>query len=216
MANNNQIYKMSNAGGFKSLNRYHDMLAGNPVFVAPSSYESIMTITVPAGGTSIMTFSTIPSTYKHLQVRILSQTNRSTYNVDSFGIAINLVGTGSLYTRHQMHSSNQALGTVDAYNQVSTPSINPFIDTTSSVAGSNVFGSAIIDIFDYTNTNKFPVIRALGGGDTNGSAAGYCGTVNLCSGLFASGVAITQFSMFPTYSSLFNEKTTAALYGIKG
>ena len=34
------------------------------------------TVTVGSGGTASITFSSIPSTYKHLQIRIFGQTNR--------------------------------------------------------------------------------------------------------------------------------------------
>jgi hypothetical protein len=36
-----------------------------------NSYESIATTTVGSGGSATVTFSSIPATYKHLQVRTL-------------------------------------------------------------------------------------------------------------------------------------------------
>lgn len=49
------VYKLSNAGGFTSKQRYTSMLAGNAAY-QPSSFESIATTTVGAGGTSSVTF----------------------------------------------------------------------------------------------------------------------------------------------------------------
>ena len=49
------------------------------VTAAATSFDSIATVTVGAGGSSSITFSSIPSTYKHLQIRLLAQTNRATY-----------------------------------------------------------------------------------------------------------------------------------------
>ena len=40
---------------------------------AVGDYESIATTTVGAGGTSTVTFSSIPSTYSHLQVRVIAR-----------------------------------------------------------------------------------------------------------------------------------------------
>ena len=43
-----------------------------------SSYESIQTITVGSGGASTIVFSSIPSTYAHLQIRALNITTATT------------------------------------------------------------------------------------------------------------------------------------------
>ena len=40
-------------------------------------YESIQTVLVGSGGQATITFTSIPSTYKHLQIRMLSRTNRA-------------------------------------------------------------------------------------------------------------------------------------------
>jgi hypothetical protein len=61
--------------------------AGAPP-VAPSSYESIATVTVGSGGSSSIDFTSIPSTYKHLQLRIMANANASNriciaYNSDT-------------------------------------------------------------------------------------------------------------------------------------
>jgi hypothetical protein len=178
------------------------------------SYDALASVTLSSSASTI-TFSGIPNNYKHLQIRILSQTTRSTYNVDSFGIAINGVGTGTLYSRHQLVSNNGGTSAVNSFNQPGTPSVNPFIDTTTSNAGANVFGSSIIDILDYASTTKYPVIRAIGGGDTNGIVSSFCGTVGLSSALYAVAGPINSFSMFVTYGTTFNAKTTASIYGVR-
>jgi hypothetical protein len=49
------------------------------VGVTPSTtaYESISTVTVGGGGVSDVTFSSIPSTFTHLQIRFIGKDNRS-------------------------------------------------------------------------------------------------------------------------------------------
>ena len=42
-----------------------------------NSYESIATVTVGAGGTSTITFSSIPTGYTHLQIRGIAQIGRA-------------------------------------------------------------------------------------------------------------------------------------------
>ena len=57
-----------------------------------NSYESIQTVTVGSGGQSTISFTSIPSTYKHLQIRMLARaTGASTvglirFNSDASGV----------------------------------------------------------------------------------------------------------------------------------
>ena len=48
--------------------KYSSFLAGNAAVIG-TSYESIATTTVGSGGASSITFSSIPATYAHLQIR---------------------------------------------------------------------------------------------------------------------------------------------------
>jgi hypothetical protein len=177
------------------------------------SYDALSTVTL-SSGVQLVTLTGIPSDYRHLQIRVFSQTTRSTFNVDSFGISVES-GVNTAYTRHQLVSNNGGTTAVQSFNQVGTGSVNPFIDTVTSNAGSNFFGVAIIDILDYSSTTKNPVIRAIGGGDTNGLVSSFCGTVGLSSALYAVAGAVTTVNLFVTYGTLFNAKTTFSIYGVR-
>jgi hypothetical protein len=73
------------------------------------------------------------------------------------------------------------------------------------------FGGFIVDILDYTSTNKNKTIRCLCGFDANGS-----GNLGLVSGLWRnSGSAITSLELFPQ-SGVIAQYSSFALYGIKG
>jgi hypothetical protein len=186
---------MSNAGGVGStLNRYSDMLAGNATYV-PSSYYSIASQTVGSGGASSITFSSIPSTYTHLQIRMFAQTTNS--NTDST-IIIN--GNSSVY-RHQLYGNGSTVtanaNSGDAY----------IIFTPGNTA--NTFGPAVIDILDYTNTNKNTTVRALSGRDLNGS-----GFVGIGSALFTGLGPVTSITL-NGYSTSYAQYSTFALYGIR-
>jgi hypothetical protein len=76
-------------------------------------------------------------------------------------------------------------------------------------AGTNTFGSIVIDILDYQNTNKFKTARGLGGSDNNGN-----GEIYLTSGLWRDTSAITSVSLFPGVGTTFNQYSSFALYGI--
>ena len=56
---------------------------------------------------------------------------------------------------------------------------------------SNIFGFSIIDIADYTNTNKYKTMRSLLGYDTNSAY----GQVNFASALWMSTAAISSISI---------------------
>jgi hypothetical protein len=201
MPSNNNIYKMTNAGGFKSLTRYHDMLAGNAAFVS-SSFESIATTTVGAGGAATVTFSSIPQTFQHLQLRV---TAKSTGAGDSVKINFNS-DSGNNYANHFLYGNGSAVssGAETSINRINVYSMY----ASNSVA--NVFGVGIIDVLDYTNTNKNTTTRALGGFDQNSG-----GSLGLQSGLWLNTAAITSITFTPQNPD-WAQYSSFALYGIKG
>ena len=169
------------------------------------SYESIVTITVGAGGSSTISFSSIPSTYKHLQIRCMGQTDRATVSFDGGKMTINS-DSASNYSNHGLTGTGAAAGSgsfLGSYMQV------PWVGF-GTTTGSN-WGSCVIDILDYTNTNKFKTISALGGADGNGS-----GYVTFASGNWRSTSAITSVSLTPDGGTKFSQYSQFALYGIKG
>jgi hypothetical protein len=171
----------------------------------PGDYESIATTTVGAGGSSSVTFSGIPSTYTHLQVRTICQVSYSSNDYDSINYRFNS-DTGSNYAYHILrgNGSNAAVGS-------GTSTDRAFAIYTALVSGSSsVFGTSIIDILDYANTNKYKTVRSIGGADFNGS-----GGVGLSSGLWMNTNAINSIT-FANNNGNWNQYTQFALYGIKG
>ena len=74
-----------------------------------------------------------------------------------------------------------------------------------------MFSAHIIDILDYTNTNKYKTVRNLGGFDTNSAQYGY---ISLGSVSWRNTNAITSIS-FTLDGNNFTQYTQFALYGIK-
>jgi hypothetical protein len=177
-----------------------------------SSYESISTVTVGSGGSSGFTFSSIPSTYKHLQLRIMAQVTRSTYPIGEISAQFNS-DSGTNYTVHEMYGDGATVSAVNGTSQTSMRWGNGTLGTTT---GSN-FGGMIIDILDYANTNKYKTVRNFSGTDANGTVGGLGGRVGMFSNLWMSTSAIS--SIYITYGggqSNFTQYSTFALYGIKG
>jgi hypothetical protein len=171
-------------------------LLGDGAPPAVGDYESIATSVVGAGGSATITFSSIPSTYKHLQVRILAQNGNANKN-----LSIQFNGdTATNYSRHLLYGTGaSALAAADATVANADAYISP----------SGGFGAAIIDILDYANTNKYKTTRALGGYDANGS-----GWITLASGSWRSTSAITSIS-FSNFGNNFAQYSSFALYGVK-
>ena len=171
------------------------------------AYEAISTVTVGGGGSSSITFSSIPSTYKHLQIRVLSRSNRA-YTLDALKLRFNSDSSNN-YAFHYLNgdgSSASAGGLTSAsLTYVPTPNM------AGNTATANIFGACVIDILDYTNTNKTQTVRMLGGTDLNGS-----GYSTFQSGLWLSTNAVTQIDLTPEVGSSFNQYSSFALYGIKG
>lgn len=209
------VYKTSNSG-LLTRREYTSFLAGNDQFIpwAPSgAYDSIATTTVGAGGASTVTFSSIPSTYTHLQVRYIARSNRATSN-DGLILSINSDTTSSNYACHGLFgdgtSASAFAETSSAPNTFNGMKVSTI---TGSTGLSSSFASGVVDILDYTNTSKNTTVRTLYGFDTNGSPYQ---EVGINSGLWLNTAAITSIR-FNTYGgTAFPQYTQFALYGVKG
>lgn len=180
---------------------------------SPLSYDSIATVTVGSGGTSVITFSSIPSTYKHLQIRGIGRasTSQSATALADIRVRFNEDGNTN-YARHRLlaDGGSVSVGTATDQDQIPFSSVLP-----RSTSAGGIFGSFVIDILDYQNTNKYKTVKFFGGGDLNGSG----GIISLQSALWRSNNAIS--SMTFTFETDSNPNPNAqyskiALYGIKG
>jgi hypothetical protein len=162
-----------------------------------SSFDSIATVTVGSGGSSTISFSSIPSTYKHLQIRGISKMSSGA----SLYAQLNS-DTGNNYARHYLNGNGATVGA-----GANASFSNFFVGTTGTAT--STFGANVIDILDYANTNKYTTSRSLSGADANGS-----GYVQFFSGLWMNTAAVTTITI--TGDSNFQEYSSFALYGIKG
>ena len=171
-----------------------------------TSYESIATVTVGAGSQSSITFSSIPSTYSNLQIRWIG---RGTFSAADVGQKIIFNSdTGANYSNHLMRGNGTS---ALADNAASQTSINFVSRIAAASATSGMFGVGVMDILDYANSNKYKVVRSLGGVDENGS-----GEIRFNSGAWLSTSAITSMTFSITDGGNYAQYTHFALYGIKG
>jgi hypothetical protein len=170
-----------------------------------NSYESIATVTVGSGGSSAISFTSIPQTYTHLQLRAIGRSTGS----DAAGywqVKINSDTGGTNYTEHYIAADGSTVSASGA-GDVGIASYGVMAGGTAS---SGVFGANVLDILDYSNTNKYKTLRYLSGYDNNGS-----GRMRYGSNLWKNTNAITQLDI-KEYFSGYAQYSSFALYGIKG
>ena len=180
------------------------IIASSRVVAVPNSYESIATVTVGSGGTSEINFTSIPSTYTHLQIRLLGRTTSASTELR---VKFNDDTNTANYYWHESYGTGSSVA-VQSQATGGTPLRTMYWSGLGGGAG--IFGVGVMDILDYKNTNKNKVLRMLSGYDSNGN-----GFVNLDSGLWMSGAAITKITLYPPSTTL-TEYSSFALYGIKG
>ena len=173
--------------------------------IITGSFESIATVT-GTGSSGTVSFTSIPSTYKHLQIRYNARCASGAIT-DHY---IRLNGdTGSNYTRHWIFALDSG-GPYTSNASNTTPPSMGYIqgyDTNPTTAG-------IVDIHDYQSTSKNKTIRYITGGDEQQTSSQ--GALTIGSALWMNNVnAINQIEIVLA-SSNWSTSSTFSLYGIKG
>jgi len=173
-------------------------LAGNDQWFG--DFEAIASIVVGSGGTTDINFTSIPTTYTHLQLRgsLLGSSENQDYLM-----RVNGITAANSYSRHELRGN----GTSATANGTANTSNFDFITNAAQTANPSVF---IMDILDYANTNKYKTFRTISGTDKNGS-----GSISLQSALRLDTPAITSINIYASAGNI-NANSIVALYGIRG
>lgn len=174
----------------------------------------LQVITVGAAGASSVSFTNVPSTYKHLQIRYLARAT-TTVGSTSYNYAkltFNSSATG--YATHYLYGT----GSTALAGGESSGTSFPYVYTTSAGSLASTFASGVIDVLDYQDTNKNKTLRYLGGWDVNGGTPGSsAGYVFVQSGLWANISAVTSITIDGLQGSgNFAQYSQFALYAVKG
>ena len=200
------ITSIKTGSSFTNLVKYNDFLAGNPSFI-PSSYESIASF-VATSGQSFIEFTSIPSTYKHLQIRGIAQ-DTNTGNDQAVAMNIRFNGdTASNYALHQLRGDGTQTS-AQGSGSYGSPLI--YDSQWRATTASNIYGALILDIHDYASTTKNKTVRYFAGGE--GNTGNTNSRLSLGSALWMSTSAITTIRIIPF--TAFTAGSTFALYGIK-
>jgi hypothetical protein len=164
------VYKLSNPGTLTApRTMYKSMLAGNDVFRI-SDYDLISTNIVSAADVGGISFSSIPQTYKHLQVRLSYQANTSINNNYGLAMTLNSENSTSDNAQHILFANGSALNSRAAsgvtqitHALIPYPQPSYFGGTLNPSSFQSQSVVAIIDILDYRTPSKNKTTRYFSG-----------------------------------------------------
>lgn len=194
----------SRAGG--SATSFGGLGASVAAAAAVASFESIATVSVTSA-TQPITFSTIPQTFTHLQLRGIARSSRNSY-INNLHLMFNT--SGPSYIDQNILIYNTQLNTGTNGNDFSGLKTD-YIYMPTSQYSANIFGGYVFDIYDYTNTNKNKVIHVIGGA-CDGGANTFAG---FGSKTMVSTAAVSTITLTQSGTTDFEQYSHWALYGIK-
>jgi hypothetical protein len=184
----------------------------SPVAPVVGDWESIATQTITNTGataasnvTNTISFTSIPSTYKHLRIECLM---KDTWSNSGFGEAYLYFNSisGDTSAHHWTTITNTSASSSYLFNR----SDGIFFGVEPRNQDANAFGAAIVDIYEYTDTGKAKVVKTLAGAEWGASAA-----LQLQSGVALNTTTISSILIYPNGMG-FQYRSTFALYGMKG
>lgn len=163
-----------------------------------NTFELIASSTVGSGGAATISFSSIPSTYTDLVLKISGRLN---YAATAVGLQFSFNGqaAGTSITGKTIQGSGSSVVSYSAWQ--------PNIDSANATA--NTFGSVDIYIPNYTSSNNKSASSDSVQEDNSSTAY-----AEMHAALWSNTSAINQITITPNSSS-FVQYSTAYLYGVK-
>lgn len=166
-----------------------------------SDFELISTA-FGTGSSGVIDFTSIPQTYKHLQIRYTAKNSSTATQIN---ITMNSITSG-VYTRHSLLGNGSAVSSTSA--SASQTSIQ-LVESMANSTTANAVNSGVIDILDYTSTTKNKTIRGMYGMADNLTR------VYLSSGLYNQTTAVSSVTLTASANN-FSSLSRFSLYGIRG
>lgn len=130
-----------------------------------NTYSLIRNYTVPAGGTTTVTFSNIPSSFADLSIRVSSRASNT--NVVFNNLLMSFNGSSSTYSGKRMFGDG-VNNPVGSYNTITTAGLGGLGN--SNITTTNTFSNHDIYISNYASgANKSYTVTS--GNETNASQA---------------------------------------------
>jgi len=170
-----------------------------------NDFELIQTQVLVSSAAAI-SFTSIPATYKHLQLRIVARGDQAAV-ITNLAIRYNN-DSGANYTQHYVTWGG---GAVQSFNNLSLSAYN-FGNAPGASTAAGIYNAAIVDILDYASTTKNKTSRALGGDSLGTTSA----DLNLRSSGWFSTAAINRVDLIAWDSANVVAGSRVSLYGVKG
>jgi len=164
-----------------------------------NTYTLIASSTVGAGGTTYIEFTSIPSTYTDLLLKVSVRANGGSNTHENYQLDFNGSGANQSYRDIFGANGNVSSGTTTNY-------INSF---PAANATASTFSNAEWYIPNYTSSNYKPISM-----DNTSENNGTNGQDTLVAGLWSSTSAITSIRINNYNGNNFAQYSTAYLYGI--
>jgi len=165
-----------------------------------NTFELIASSTVGSGGSANIDFTSIPSTYTDLVLKVSGRQGAE----NAFDITFNGATTSYVVRRLQGNGSSASFS-----DGSGTTTAIRVIGIASSGSTANTFGNSEIYIPNYAGSNNKSV--SIDAVNEDNAAEAY---MNLAAGIRSNTAAINQITITPRAGSL-AEYSTAYLYGIK-
>lgn len=160
---------------------------------------------VLTGSAASVTFSSIPGTFRHLQVRMTMKDSNAGSTMDAGYFTFNGDTTTANYALHYMDSNGSGFNT-----QYANTYVNSIRSVATSLFTSSAHSAHIMDIVDYSQTTKYKTTRILGGA---GPSIYSAQSVSLTSGLWMNTAAITSLTIGAVSGQNFISNCRFSLYG---
>lgn len=175
------------------------------------AYDLLETTVLANNSTQSISFTGLSSysDYKHLQLRGVIQTQRS--SAQDVGVMRFNSDTGSNYTWHWLTGNGSSVASQGfssrTYTRIDKVATNYFS------GGSSAWTPIVIDILDFSNTSKNKTVRIFYG---HPFTAGGSQVIELASSVWMSTSAITSLSIdFTLSGSNYSAGSRLSLYGVK-
>jgi hypothetical protein len=160
-----------------------------------------------ANGSNAIVFDNIPQTFTHLQLRITGRSTYTTGNVANIYVTVNGNSTTTNYAAHSLWGDGASASSIGFTSSSGIGYYVAYYAMPTANAPTNVWGSCIMDILDYSSTTKNKSAKMLYGNDRNGS-----GVIGQASSMFMQTGAVTTLTIGADVTLISGSR--ADLYGI--
>jgi hypothetical protein len=175
----------------------------------PNTFTKIASVTVGSGGSSSIDFTSIPSTYTDLLIKLSARTSNT--NGYTGGTSLRFNGSSTA-----VYSHREVLAATASASSGSGSSLSymRLADAVGSSLTANTFGNQEIYIPNYAGSSNKSV--SVDGVAENNATTDYTWQEKLLAGLWGNTSAITQVTLYGGDAGSLNflQYTTATLYGI--